>query len=155
MKINELFTRPIKWVWAELTSNSAVANFKINDLTYYVYFDFYDFSDFDHSEYDSLYWDVAFYATDKNGDVLGNADDQYGLLGTGNSIPVMTTVIDIITKFVQQKSISVLHFSAKEESRKKLYERIVKKLNQRVKIISDSDAAHYYVYFRPQEDDED
>ena len=52
-------------------------------------------------------------------------EGMYAVTGTGDSFRVMATVIDIMRAFIATEHPSEIRFSAKERSRRKLYERLL------------------------------
>lgn len=52
-------------------------------------------------------------------------EGMYAVTGTGDSFRVMATVIDIVRAFIATEHPSEIQFSAKERSRRKLYERLL------------------------------
>lgn len=116
MKIYELFNpEDVSWKWDYNSPNEAEATFVIGNIQY----KFYAYSS------EEGIWDVEF-KVDKG----GLPANRYGITGTGNAAQVMSTVVDILKQFLQthKGQISQLIFSAKENSRRKLYARMVRRL---------------------------
>ncbi len=62
---------------------------------------------------------VEFFPIDKN---------DFSITGSGNSVGVFSTVVDIITAFVVEYDPSNIYISAKEINRVKLYLKMIKRL---------------------------
>ena len=52
--------------------------------------------------------------------------DKYGLTGRGDAFRIFATVMDFARKTLKKSDIDVLVFTAKEKSRRKLYQRLLK-----------------------------
>lgn len=116
--LTELFQQGKDWKWEFKGSEEAMATFTVGDVEY-----------FWHASVENIrrpnQWTIAFRARNQS-----EQDKMFGLTGTGNSAEVMSTAIDITRSFLQEYGDKVLElrFSAKEESRSKLYARMVKRL---------------------------
>ena len=117
MRINELFTNnKVEWKWDYKSRREVEATFVISNIQY----KFYAYS-FDQNDI----WEVEFKIV--NEEYVGS---RFGLTGTGNASLVMSTVVDILREFIKEYSdkITQLIFSAKEDSRRDLYARMVRRL---------------------------
>lgn len=56
---------------------------------------------------------------------------EYGITNTGNAIKIFTTIVTITLDFLNKAKPNVLVFSAKEQSRKKLYARMADRLTSK------------------------
>lgn len=65
-------------------------------------------------------------------DIHHTMSDKFGITGTGNQFTIFSTVIDIIKNELLAHDIDsyFVHFSAEEESRRKLYQMLSKKLSK-------------------------
>lgn len=59
--------------------------------------------------------------------------DPVGISGTGDQFRVFATVADFVRKEIKRNKIDILHFSAKEKSRKKLYDTFSKMIAREMK----------------------
>lgn len=130
MRINELFTnRSVPWKWEQNKPSLAVAHFVVKGQAY----EFFAAAE----DYYSEEWIVSFRAEDK-----GYAG--YNITGTGNSVIVMATVVDILREFLKSRSaISTLEFSADEPSRQSLYTKMVKRLLPTWKLTNREDPSEF------------
>lgn len=67
--------------------------------------------------YDEELWHVQFYAD----------NHKYGITGTGDAQAIFATVIAMMSEFTRKIQPAVMMFEAKEVSRSKLYERLIKR----------------------------
>ena len=75
-------------------------------------------------------WDIAFYLKDYKNKI--NLNTQYYFLsGTGDAMRVMATILVIIKDFIKQIKPQYITFDAKEKSRQKLYDRMIKVLSSK------------------------
>lgn len=113
-RINELFDSPVKW--------KSVGGNRYE----------FNIEDSDPNVVGDTVYTVAF--TGKNKVIvefyIAAHPDSHGLLKTGNSIKVFSTVVDIIKQHVKNNKVKVLTFDAKGHSRQKLYSAMVKKLSK-------------------------
>jgi len=122
--ITELFnqsTVPFKWTKQDDNNGVYVAVFTVGEIPYL-------FSAFRLETVQPGEWDVKFGIHSKY--AKENSLNSYGITGTGNAGVVMSTVVSILKEFLAQNisNINVLKFSAAEESRRKLYARMVQRL---------------------------
>jgi hypothetical protein len=115
MRITELFAPGKEWKWSFRGSEEAVAVFRVGEVPYMF-----------HAYGANGEWEVEF---KRHGSKLARMQ-KFGLIGTGNSVEVMSTVVDIMRAFLTQykDKVTTLVFSAKEDSRQALYARMVKRL---------------------------
>lgn len=116
--IAELFQSGKDYKWEFRGSEEVFARFTVGDIEYLWAARVEDMRN-------PQTWTISF---SRSGQV--QQDKMFGLTGTGNSAEVMSTVIDITRQFLQEYGDKVLElrFSSKEESRTKLYVRMVKRL---------------------------
>jgi len=92
----------------------------------------------------SIGWIDSYFGTDDGSIVLVNffkpapeydawgigfeRDNNFNITGQGDAHRIFTTVIDIMFEFVDQHSPEYILFSSKEQSRTKLYNRLISKL---------------------------
>jgi hypothetical protein len=141
MQLNELFDAPADWKWTETAGERATAAFDIDGVPY-------TFTALLNDE-DTGTWGIVFQQK-KNAtpDQARSAKKKQrgsgtfiapptetGVLGTGNSNAVFSTVVDILKQFVANYQPSRLVFSAEPESRARLYTHIVKRFAPQAKII--------------------
>jgi len=106
MLLNELFDNPIPWKWVSKNEYNWEAGFDTGNMKYALKCAFaYQFV-------------VITFETRATGDT--------GITGTGNEIAVFATVIDIIKEIIDVPTVKTVVFTAKEKSRQKLYNRLVK-----------------------------
>lgn len=116
MKIYELFNdEKVSWKWDYNSATEAEATFVIGEVQY----KFYAYTS------EPGLWDVEFKIIEG-----GPQNNRFGITGTGNAAQVMSTVVSILKEFLQkyQGKINQLVFSAKEQSRRDLYARMVRRL---------------------------
>lgn len=118
MLLTELFDKvdASNWKWTYTAFNYAKASFIVGTVKYEF------IADGDTTE--PGLWELTFRA------VTRNEDYGFGLTKTGNSQKVMSTVISIINDFLNNRKykVEVITFSAKEDSRKKLYAKMIHRL---------------------------
>jgi hypothetical protein len=119
--LTELFRAGQAWEWGHTSSEEAVANFKVGDVTYR----FYAYED------NPREWTITFrfLDSDKSQDVQSKPYG-YGITGSGNSAKVFSTVIDIMRDFLSryESKFDSIILSADEPSRKSLYMAMIKRL---------------------------
>jgi hypothetical protein len=118
MKINELFTSDkVKWNWDFRGSEEVDATFVIGEVQY----KFYAYT----TPQEPGTWEVEFRVVEG-----GPPGNRFGITGTGNAALVMSAVVDILKAFLQEYKgkIKQLYFSAREQSRRDLYARMVRRL---------------------------
>jgi len=125
MKVYEVFNKKVDWEYAaeqvdwEYAAEQAgavVAKFVVGKYEYEV--------TIDESMTDGVY-NIEF-TLDYIDSVYNVDDSRYNVSGTGNEFLVFATVIDITQDFIAKKHPRGITFSAKEESRMKLYSRFLK-----------------------------
>lgn len=140
MRLLELFDTPeTEWILRD-TGYGYGAEFSIGDNNYYVDLtpfemidivaEFQDIGETPPKEIlaledkDPIVMDASFYL------VKGGQHD-WRITGTGNEYKVFATVIAIIKNFLAQEGgdVQYLHISAKEQSRTKLYARMIRSFN--------------------------
>jgi hypothetical protein len=116
--LSELFKPGKDWYWQFKGSEEAFASFEIGDIEYL-------WAARVENIRNPKTWTIEFRARNES-----EQEKMFGLTGTGNSAEVMSTAIDITRAFLQEYGDKVLElrFSSKEESRTKLYVRMVKRL---------------------------
>jgi len=122
--VKELFDNGVvSWNWGSKTKTEAEAHFKIGELEY----TFYAYAPMIGSaSKPRTAWEIEFRISNP----FYNGDSRFGIEKTGNSTAVMSTVVAITKSFLEQynSSIDKLIFSAEEDSRKKLYARMIRRL---------------------------
>lgn len=118
--IKELFQQGADWEWVYRGSEERVADFKIGNIPY-------RFTASMASPKEPDIWELEFQSMDPKS---RSNKDNFGLTGTGNAADVFSTVIDIIRSLLSDKSITVnvLKMTAIEDSRRKLYQRMIRRL---------------------------
>lgn len=125
MRLDEIFNRSFAtWEWGESSLFDAVARFEID-------------SDKIEVGFNISYGDeVAAYgfqvpASTRFAEFAFSRNKKQKLTGTGNAIPILSTVAQICKEFVQEHNLQGIVFlaSINEPSRVKLYNRICKKLD--------------------------
>lgn len=119
-KLTELFSGNKNWEWGVESKNEAIAYFKINDK-------FYTFNAYSSN---NGVWDIEFYLTQPPTPTDILTRHKYGITGTGSSVTVLSTIVDIMKSFLDRyiSHISALTFSADEPSRRKLYSAMITRL---------------------------
>lgn len=117
-KIYELFQSGQRWRQTYSDSHEFIAEFKIKDKDYI----------FHAYQNEPGLWAIEFLLDEpRSGEKRNN---KFGILNTGDSVKVFSTVVDIMREFMFKYSyhIKQLIFSADEPSRKKLYKSMIKRL---------------------------
>jgi hypothetical protein len=141
-QLNELFDAPVDWEWTETAGERATAIFNVEGKPY-------TFTAILQDE-ETGTWGIVFQQKEKatpaqakaakdktpkgNGRFIAPPTET-GVLGTGNSAIVFSTIVDILKEFVRNYQPVNLIFSAEPESRARLYTHIVKRLVPDAKII--------------------
>ena len=119
MHIRELFDKPQPYKWTRAgglifnrNNNDAKAKFKIGKHQYV----------FNAFNLKPGVYKVRF------GQVDSNKKLRYDITNTGNEVPVISTIANIINDFITTYDPQVIMFSAEEASRQKLYARLAKRL---------------------------
>jgi hypothetical protein len=147
MRLLELFDQPIDNLEWEETMWGDSARFSIGPYTYSVDFvlldDPHEFR-MDRpimpEELSKMIFDDQIIPTDISFDITGASAGQkhsYGITGTGNEVKVFSTVINIIKQWLAMPSnndVQLIHISAKEPSRTKLYKRMIGSLAKGKKV---------------------
>jgi len=126
MYLTELFNRAVDWKYTNVESKHSRAEFNVDEYEYTVDF-------MNNHEINSIslggpaedfkdLWEVNFTTYSK---ALGSRDD---ITGTGNTIAVFSTVINIVESTIKQQDIQSLVFTSDsdEPSRISLYDRMAK-----------------------------
>ena len=134
--VTELFQPGKDWKWSFRGSEEAVAVFYVGKIPYQFY-----------AHGSNGEWEVSF----KNAQRGGNRGTKFGLTGTGNSAEVMSTVVDIMRSFLDtyKDKISVLIFTAKEDSRQGLYAKMTKRLLPNWTLTQNGE---YFELYAPKQD---
>ena len=123
MLLNEVFNAPYKWNWTTTDRRYIQATFYDKDNTPYVFTAIAtDIAPMDQAE-ELTTWEIDFARRVKDG-----SSYDWGITNTGDQHRILATIIDIIRKFIKARKVISLMFSAKESSRAKLYQPIVKVL---------------------------
>lgn len=134
MILNELFDNPIPWKWVSKNEHNWEAGFDIGNMKYALTCAF------------AFQFVVIRFETRATGDT--------GITGTGNEIAVFATVIDIVKEIIDVPTVKTIVFTAKEKSRQKLYNRLVKlfeKMGWSVSTNEKGDEGLNYVCKRPEQ----
>jgi hypothetical protein len=116
--LTELLNTVQQWEWLDKGPTTYQALFSIEGRKYQVIFEY-------RSEGGEDYYEFTF-------KLLGADGNGYGITGTGNELTVFATVLDILKAFVKLRPENRIVFAAKEESRKKLYGRLLSQLATRL-----------------------
>ena len=119
--INEIFQPGKKnWEWIRRDHRVAIARFSAGDRTYA--WEAYP------NEYSPTKWTIQFKIVRELTDP--DRSDVWGKTGTGNSAEVMSTAVDITRAFIKEygDKISEFTFDAKEDSRIRLYAKMIARL---------------------------
>lgn len=114
--INEVLNKPVPWQWYNKDKYNYSAKFRVGDASYEVWLDNNTVPYGDNFHQDD--WELVF----RLSHLVGNPDvSAYGITKTGGELVVFSTVIEIVKAFVREKQPGRIWFTAKEESRKRLY----------------------------------
>ncbi len=123
MLLTEVFNAPYEWNWTTTDRRYVQALFYDKDNTPYVFTaSARDIAPMDQAE-ELVSWEIDFARKSKDG-----SSYSWDVTNTGDQHRILATIIDIMRKFVKARKVISLMFSAKEPSRAKLYQRIVKVL---------------------------
>jgi len=113
--INEVGNKPARWKWTKSNASVYQAEFRIGDKGgYKMEIKF-------HSQDEEIpFWSVHF---EYIADIVGVG--TYRDTGTGNSLQVFATVLDILKTFIAKEKPKAITFSGKD-GRQKIYARILK-----------------------------
>lgn len=101
-------------------------------------------------------WQVEFYIKGNDGNIINPTTPllySLDVTGTGDQFKIFSTVVQIAKDFFKEyyKNVKAISFTAKEPSRRKLYQHMVKRLssenNLDYKIISPTDGDEKYVVY--------
>lgn len=122
MLLTEVFNAPYEWKWTTTDRRYVQAIFYDKDNTPYIFTaSARDIAPMDQEE-ELRAWEIDFVRKSKDGSY------SWEITKTGDQHRILATVIDILRKLVKARKVVALMFSAKEPSRAKLYQRIVKSL---------------------------
>jgi hypothetical protein len=147
MKLYELWNEPLPVKWIQKTEYAWEGDFTVGNIPYYIYIFNEKQADQKHSllppaiyeKYKDILqtegvWEVEFKIDTNNIDyeqkekmrAQRGSDYPFSILGTGNAIGVFSTILAALKEFVTQAHPSLIYFEAKEETRVKLYNRLVR-----------------------------
>lgn len=112
MLLLEIFNKPEKWQVKEDNDYGFIAKFAIDDKQY----------EFVAEQEDEDQYVVDFF-------LMGKSWPTTELTNTGDSLQVFATIVHIFKTFLTKRKPKIIEFSAKENSRIKLYDRMAKLLN--------------------------
>ena len=157
MQLNELFKKPYQWQWVDVNefrqqesrylhpSTAAVAKFQASDNSDVVVI-------FGKDDIAPDSYDFTFQRKEKDHD-----DDEgmyvSNITGRGDAFAIFSTVLDIITDFIKRNNVNVLLFTGTEDSRQRLYQRMIKQLAQRFNMdyhAEDTGFLIMFAIFKPQ-----
>jgi hypothetical protein len=128
MKLLELFqtgSQPYEWQKVKPTLYTFQGKERLYTVTFLTIEepDFEDYNPFKDVQLDLRNsYDLMFFAQDPR-----TKSQQFDIIGSGgDQIKIFATVIDIFKDFVQTTHPDLVRFSAKEESRKRLYNRFLR-----------------------------
>lgn len=141
MKLTELFKKTVPWKWTTNTKTTKVATFNIEDETYEVGFSTAEL-------FPEGAWMVEF-------GILQQDMLHYGVTDLGHGYEVLSTVMEIFNEFVKTQDPNVLVFGAEEESRRKLYNRMVSRFKGKYNVETKvSQGELVYILYKPDVDEE-
>ena len=128
MLLNEIFDKVLDYQGPIVNGGLVMYTFKIGDLNYIV--KFLDvktkFIDYEFENLISSDEEPPENVVEISYGLNLGYKVEMGVSGTGNSIQVFSTVLDIIQKQLTKMNYRFVVFSAKEESRQKMYDRLSK-----------------------------
>lgn len=133
--VTEVFQPGKNWQWVEQDEDHAVAKFEVGGVPF-------EFSAGDDG--DGLWW-VSF------SDVTFPEEPEYGATGKGNSIEVLSTVVDITRAFVQARrnDIETIIMTSRGKSRSNLYHKMLQRLLPSWRVESEEEDGDTFFYIRP------
>lgn len=115
MRLIEIFDSPTEYTW----KNEDVASFNVDGETY-------EFAAKVGRDDVGGVAQIGFYLVDDYGD--GTVGHEYEETGYGDSVPIMSTVINIIKEWISKNpDVTKIWWMADGDSRNKLYNRIAKR----------------------------
>lgn len=119
MILAELFNDPYKWFWVDNYEDEFTAKFEVDDGSSYVVIGYIK----DPSPPDV--WYIEFSRIE-----AGVEHYEHGITNTGDQLKIFATIIEILQSFLLERKdeLFMISFSAKEPSRRKLYQRIINTL---------------------------
>lgn len=129
-RVDELMNQPAAFSWKRQSDRSWEATFKIGSLDYWVYLDGADGNSVDL--------------------VFTDGEGREEITGSGNSFQVFATVAAVVRDFLQHRKPDSITFTAKGDSRVKLYQKLAANMAQeiggRVRTFTDSGSAGFEIY---------
>lgn len=128
--ISELFNKPVRYKktmddpYGMVRYSFWVDEGSENESHYIIEFSYWSEGNYD---IDEPFWEVSF-------GNMSHGDDGYGITNTGNEIKVFSTIVNIMKEFTKKNNPPGYYFSAKEQSRKKLYDAMIRKLAKGFKV---------------------
>ena len=156
MRLFELFDKKADWEWIKLTDAHAEAIITIGEQRYEVTIEEDDANHLvaglkRHEEpipkwlqmltddYEQQLFNVVFRHVSKKQEI------NYELTGLGQAYPVFATMLDIMREYSKEFNVDWWTFSAKEPSRRSMYDRLASRFSGEVFTIADMDGDKIYV----------
>lgn len=133
--IAEIYTAPVPWEWkpeeaAKLGDDYFVARFTIAPHQYRVEIS-RDTDDVSPDVYEIVFSQQRNFPIDYPARYgMPRSYPTFDITGTGHAYAVFSTVVDILKDFIETEEPSMITFGADEESRQKLYARIIQRVPQ-------------------------
>jgi len=115
MLLMEVFDKPVKWTKGPGSIGEYNASFKIGKIEYDFVVQNRGQNDIDGEDV----LEMEFYSVD-------GTKSSSDITNSGNAIAVFATIKDIVKSFVSEVKPNIIMFTAKEESRVRLYDRMSK-----------------------------
>jgi hypothetical protein len=121
-ELNESLGSPLSWKWEKKRPGEHyLASFDIQGIHFEVVFLRW-----------AREWGLTFGPNTESLNQL-KTDDRYGVLGTGNEFKIFSTVVDILKRWLPMENPNLpVEFTAKEDSRKKLYARFARTVEKAI-----------------------
>ena len=126
--LTELFDTPSPYQWYLTPESGQEARFTLEDMEYFVSFEYYE-----KGVYNLVFGvEEETVARKFGGGRDPYAVNNFGILGTGKSYDVFSTVIAVLKDFLVKRHPQVVFFSAEEPSRRKLYDRLIALVSSKI-----------------------
>ena len=143
-RITELMDKPLDWKMYVDQSNEFKADFELNDDLTYIFSAIVEIHTppfiINMVDPTANIWVIEF----------SIEDGSFELTGTGNQFTVFATVADILKMFIFRRKPEIFYFSAKEDSRIRLYNVFAKKIakNFKYNLYTVFAGDEYYIFER-------
>jgi hypothetical protein len=130
MLISEVLQSPVQYKWTRTSPSFYQAQFTIDEWNYTIDFRLQQSSQKQFGILTKHFWLVNF----KVNNPSKSHSTGYGVEKTGVATTVFPTVINIIQDFIQIAKPKIIRFEAAEDSRQRLYDRLIRMYTSKYKV---------------------